>query len=379
MIVTQFVGIIPSHMARIAILTTPEGHFSIAKAMEETLQTVHETRMISIRDSVFELYTPFYQFFPSMYHVPYALSKQTAISTQVVAYLRKKLMKQVAKFIEESQPDIIINTMWIYRPALETLEKKNHIPIINVITDPWSIHPLFISEVAESNLVFDEKTLKTCQSYNPDATYDVTGWFVRKAFYQKTNATAFKKQLKLDPKQQTILIAGGSEGTTMIVKLVPALMQLAKPINIIVMCGNNKSLLNSIKSLSKIIKAVSNQSHVVPVGFTHDVAEYMGVADLIIGKAGPNTIFETVAARKPFIAVTHISGQEDGNLDLIKQYKLGYVEENAIKVVKLLQGVLKNPARLKKLAPSIAKMADINHEAGPKLLEIVERTLDQNR
>ena len=90
-------------------------------------------------------------------------------------------------------------------------------------------------------------------------------------------------------------------------------------------------------------------------------------------------MFETVAARKPFIAVTHISGQEDGNLDLIKQYKLGYVEENAIKVVKLLQGVLKNPARLKKLAPSIAKMADINHEAGPKLLEIVERTLAQNR
>ena len=237
-------------MARIAILTTPEGHYSIAKAMEEALQPTHTTIFLSIRDSTFDLYTPIYQFFPSMYKVPYAVTKNSNVVSAIRTYLKQKLLRQVSQFVEDSQPDLIVCTNWIFLPALEALHAKNQIPIINAITDPWTIHPLLISNSAASNLLFDEHVLKVCQKINPKARYDVTGWFVRKAFYEPTDIEATRSKLKIDDSNRTIVIAGGSEGTMMILKLVPALLQLEKPINVIVMCGNNKQLLSSIKNIS---------------------------------------------------------------------------------------------------------------------------------
>lgn len=365
-------------MAKIAILTTPEGHFSIAVAMQEALQEAHETELLSISDSIFKLYVPIYQFFPTMYRVPYQFTQRTSVAAAITKLLRRKLMRKVSQFVESSQPDLIICTNYIFLPALESLQLKNRIPILNVITDPWTVHPLLISEKAESNLLFDEHVLDICRSLNDKATYDVTGWFVRKDFYAQPNPTRLQKKLMLDTKQKTIVIAGGSEGTMMILKLIPALMQLKKPINVIVLCGNNNYLQSSIKSFSQIISTVFNQTRVIPIGFTTHVADYLALADVVIGKAGPNTIFESVAAKKPFIAITHITGQEDGNLDLIDSYQIGFVEENAMKVVKLLQSILKNPTRLTKLQKPINALAATNAKASTQLLRIVEDIIKKN-
>lgn len=365
-------------MARISVITTPQGHYSIAVAIREALNTVHETAFLSIRDSLFNLYTPFYQFFPAIYRVPYDLSKKSAVASGVTQYLRRKLMGKMSDFVTSTRPDLIVCTNFIFLPALEELQKKNHIPILNVITDPWTVHPLLISQAAETNMLFDKKVLDTCKQLKPKARYDVTGWFVRKSFYETPNVDSIRHKLKLDPTQTTILVTGGSEGTMMILKLAPALLQLINPINLIVLCGSNKHLLRSIKSLMQMLTTVSNHSRIIPVGYTTAVADYLAVCDLVIGKAGPNTIFETVAAKKPFIAVTHITGQEDGNLDLIKKYQLGFVEENPIKVTKLLQSVLQHPSKLAALQEPIARLSAQNAQASDKLLAIVNRILKKN-
>ena len=98
----------------------------------------------------------------------------------------------------------------------------------------------------------------------------------------------------------------------------------------------------------------------------------MGIADLIIGKAGPNTIFETVAAKKPFIAITHIAGQEDCNLDLIKEYQLGFVEENAIKVVEAL-------ARCVEETHPFDQVGASNRSAGRSQSRRIEKTVGNSR
>ena len=53
------------------------------------------------------------------------------------------------------------------------------------------------------------------------------------------------------------------------------------------------------------------------------MAEVLGASDIVFGKAGPNFLFDSVACQKPFVSMTHIGGQEDGNVELIKKKKLG--------------------------------------------------------
>ncbi len=365
-------------MARIAILTTPEGHFSIATAIKEVLLAKHAVKVLSIRDSSFNVYTPIYQFFPTIFKIPYVFFQQSSMIPVVTSHLRKKLMPPVSAFIESSKPDVIICTNLFFLPALEALSEKNDIPILNVLADPWSIQPSLISSKCHTNLVFDEKTLSICQKINLEARYDISGWFVRRTFYESSNTRAVQKKLKLNRNLSTITIVAGSEGTMMILKLIPALMQLKKPVNAIILCGNNKHLFNSVKSIIQVLKAVSNTSRIIPISYKANIAPYIAVADVVVGKAGPNTIFESVAAKKPFIAITHITGQEDGNLDLIKAYQLGFVEENGIKIIKLLQAVLDNPARLRKLNIPISKLSNRNQLAGDKLLKIIDQLVKKS-
>jgi UDP-N-acetylglucosamine:LPS N-acetylglucosamine transferase len=57
------------------------------------------------------------------------------------------------------------------------------------------------------------------------------------------------------------------------------------------------------------------------------MAEVLSASDIVFGKAGPNFLFNVVACKKPFVAITHVGGQEDGNLDIIRKKKGRKVSE----------------------------------------------------
>jgi UDP-N-acetylglucosamine:LPS N-acetylglucosamine transferase len=97
----------------------------------------------------------------------------------------------------------------------------------------------------------------------------------------------------------------------------------------------------------------------------------MQAADLVIGKAGPNMLFETVATETPFFAITHIAGQEDGNLDIIRDYNLGYVEENILKAQRILKQIINHPEQLDKFKTDILKLKKYNQQSKEKLLKII--------
>ncbi|MEM5878542.1 MAG: hypothetical protein QXF12_06730, partial [Candidatus Aenigmatarchaeota archaeon] len=97
-------------------------------------------------------------------------------------------------------------------------------------------------------------------------------------------------------------------------------------------------------------------------------------SDVVIGKAGPNLIFESVSMKKPFIAISHISGQEDGNLELIRKYNLGWVAEEPTKAANLIKTIVNKRWILKKKQHNLEKIASMNLQAGKKLIDIVSKS-----
>jgi UDP-N-acetylglucosamine:LPS N-acetylglucosamine transferase len=98
----------------------------------------------------------------------------------------------------------------------------------------------------------------------------------------------------------------------------------------------------------------------------------MQASDLVIGKAGPNSVFEAVACLTPFFATTHIAGQEDGNLDIIRELKLGYVEEDSVKAAKLLHQIIENPKQLENFKENLNVLSDYNKQAKTKLKVLLD-------
>jgi processive 1,2-diacylglycerol beta-glucosyltransferase len=314
---------------RIALFTSTEGHISIADAIQESLSAHHEVIRFQERPELCALYMPLYQFFPSAHKLPYALSKREAVVSLLNSTFKKKYHKKLTSFVAEHKPDVFISTYFMFNPTLEQLQQEQGIPFINVLADPKSIHPLFVSPTAISNIVFNQESKEIFESYPQSETAhsEAMGWFVRERFEKTYNKKEVRKRLGLDPELPTFLMASGSDGTTHILKVLPTLLFNDRPLQVIVACGHNHTMYKSVQALKKLLAKTKDEKRLIALKFVTNGEEYMQAADLVIGKAGPNTIFESVATLTPFFAITHIAGQEDGNLDLIRHHNLGFVEE----------------------------------------------------
>jgi len=134
------------------------------------------------------------------------------------------------------------------------------------------------------------------------------------------------------------------------------------------MCGGNDYLFKLIKTFAKI---APKNIKIIPFRYTKQMELYIKASDLVIGKAGPSSIFESIVCGVPFFAITHITGQEDGNLDLIKKYKIGIVEENTIKAARKMIEIVNKPSILDSFNKPIRDCVSYISGSGGRLLKII--------
>jgi UDP-N-acetylglucosamine:LPS N-acetylglucosamine transferase len=359
----------------IALFTTSEGHYSLYESAKQALEADYNVVTFYKREPFFDIYVLFYQFFPGGYKLPFILTKGKSVVRMMQSICLSRYEKQIKNFFSIHQIDLAISSFVGFNSSIEQSVAATNTPFLNIVSDPRTLHPFLLSAAANMNYVFDREALELSNTIDPTIPAKPVGWFVRSQFEEKYDLEKVRQQLKLDPKTLMFLLSAGSEGTNFITTILPAMIGSSRSLQLVIACGSNKNLYKSMKFLQKMLRKTKSKVSITPIGFTQNLHQYMQAADLIIGKAGPNTVFESVATRTPFFAITHISGQEDGNLDVIREYKLGYVEENPFKAAKLLQKILANPKVLEQFQPSIEKMAIYNEHAKKHLLTDVKSLL----
>lgn len=365
-------------MKKIVILTIAEGHLSIAKAISQKLSANYECVVLPYRIAEFDLYLPMYQLFPSLFKVPYKLSEYQSAQNFARSMVAKKYEEKIIALLDEQSPDLIISTYFLYDEICARYANMHGIHCVNAVANPRTIHPLEGSDLSDANLVFDHQAIDTLVEFGvPKEKILETGWFVREQFVPVEEKEIVRKKLKLLTHPQTFLFTAGSDGSTTILKILPLFFQITTPLQVIFICGNNASLYKSLKLFLKTFHFAQRHSSVrfVILRFVSNIHEYMQASDLIIGKAGPNSLFEAVACHLPFFALTHISGQEDGNLELIEEYKLGFVEENPLKAIALLKTLTATPELIESYRESVIAMATHNAKSEKKLSELISTLL----
>jgi len=79
-------------------------------------------------------------------------------------------------------------------------------------------------------------------------------------------------------------------------------------------------------------------------------------------------LFDSVACQKPFVAITHIGGQEDGNIDLIKKKQLGWVREKNSELVNFLYQYLDDPKYFENKFKETIKKEALNNKKSLKMI-----------
>lgn len=109
-----------------------------------------------------------------------------------------------------------------------------------------------------------------------------------------------RSALSLDPKKPTITILGGSQGSHFINNLITQLIstdsEYWKEIQFIHQTG-----INHVTEVKKLYQERGIQAYVFD--YQPNLSEMYAAADLVIGRAGAGTIFETAAFHKPCILI----------------------------------------------------------------------------
>lgn len=149
-------------------------------------------------------------------------------------------------------------------------------------------------------------------------------------------------------------------------------------VGFIINTGVDKVSFNLVREYQKMFSKLrkDNIVKIVHLGWIENMAEVLSACDIVFGKAGPNFLFDVVAVEKPFVAITHIGGQEDGNIDLIKKKKLGLIREKNGEISDFLMEYLKNPKYFEsRFSKNIKAEAKKNKETLPGILKLVKKEL----
>lgn len=154
---------------------------------------------------------------------------------------------------------------------------------------------------------------------------------------------SIRKRLDWDADLPVILLVGGGEGMGMLEENALALDHARVPAMLVIVSGKNKKLRSRLEETKWHLP-------VKIYGFVNQLEYFMQASNMIITKAGPNTICESYASGLPIIISSHVPGQEEGNVHDVVNSGAGVWAPTSDRVVNVVQTWLKNPDELKKVA-----------------------------
>lgn len=374
---------------KILVLTDhmPWGHRSIAKAIYNYLKENEKDEFkvyyaeVKARTGIAgDLYVFSYRFLPSSNRLAYRLGENRMASDLIQEFSTSNL-KGLKKEVEKIKPDLIISTYFFHSHSLIKLRRKNKnkFKLWTVVADPWSINPISIIKDVDLNLVYDNVGIKEAirLGVDKDKVWK-TGWWVRPEMYEKFDRKKIRKSLGFNDDRPIIFVGGGSLGTNALSKLLPMMLIIKKKVGFVINTGTDKLSYNLVEQFKKMLKKLKKDDliQIKNFGWINNIAEVLSACDMVFGKAGPNFLFDVMAANKPFVSITHIGGQEDGNIDLIRRKKLGWVKEKGGEMSKFLLEYLDNPSYFEnKYSKNISREAENNKKSLGLILERLKKDL----
>jgi UDP-N-acetylglucosamine:LPS N-acetylglucosamine transferase len=356
---------------------TGGGHISLAEALRDRLQDHYQIEMIDPQPRVIHWhYRLVSRHALWLWATEFRLSNHPVRSRSAHRVYDALLSRYVQATLEASQPDLAITTYpFLTTEVMRAMRRMiargtgRKIPFVMLFADPNGVHQSWLTE-RDADAVF-APTRETYQQAL-DAGFEtrqlyLSGWPVRTQFYLNLSAsrTDLLERMNLSPSRFTIFLQGGGEGAAKFVRTVENILSI-EGLQIILATGTNKSLYARFK----------NTPGVFSLPFTKDIASYMAAADVVMGKAGPNMLFEAVTLGKPFIATAYIPGQEHANLEFIRRHRLGWVALTGTAQHELLHDLIQHPVYLRAMEEGVEAYRIWNTERLETVKPVIQKLLN---
>jgi processive 1,2-diacylglycerol beta-glucosyltransferase len=329
---------------RILILTAGfgEGHNSAARGVRAGLARVAPKVEVEMRDLFPETFGPFNEIvrrayltlinrWPKSWRYVYDwLDRKKDFDQQFQKF--RGLKKNLGRLLDRFQPDVVVSTFPPYPYLLQQiLGDARRCKNVAVVTDSITVNAIWYHSPADYFIVANEQSATVVRNggVGPEKI-KVLGFPVNPRFADLDKNRPLPTDAR--PRVLYVINAGTRRAPDLVRKLLDLNIQLT------VTVGRNEKLGRAIER-----SAASREISVY--GWTDEMPRLLCENHVLIGKAGGATVQETIAAACPMIVNHVVSGQEEGNAQLIVDTNSGVIALSNEEVSSQVQRAFANDAR----------------------------------
>ncbi|MGH9675942.1 MAG: MGDG synthase family glycosyltransferase [Candidatus Acidiferrum sp.] len=258
------------------------------------------------------------------------------------------------RFLRSDPWDLVINTHFLPAEIIAhlRLEGQLSLPHVTVTTD-FETHRLWVNQPCDHYFTATAEGARYLQHWGiPGDAITVTGIPIHPAFSKPVNRAECLVRHGLQGDRPMVLQLAGGFGVGPIEKLYQAILEIERPLQLVVIAGKNEAVKAQLESLPP------PQRHKTKIlGFTDKIDELMAVADLVVSKPGGLTTSETLARGAVMVIVNPIPGQESRNSDYLLENGAA-IKVNTMGTLSYKVGaLLEDPVRLQQLKANVTRIA----------------------
>ncbi|MCD7033444.1 diglucosyl diacylglycerol synthase [Metabacillus sp. GX 13764] len=259
--------------------------------------------------------------------------------------------KKLHEIILAEQPDILINTFPMIVVPEYRRKTGNVIPTFNVLTD-FCLHKIWVHENIDKYYVATNHVKeKIIQLGIHPSLIKVTGIPIRPQFEQEAKEEDLHKKYGLSRDKKTLLIMAGAHGVLKNVKELCQYFLAKEDLQIIVVCGKNQTLKDTLSPLAQ-----AYPDRMKALGYVENVDELFHITSCMITKPGGITLSEAAALGVPVILYKPVPGQEKENAIFFEDTGSAVVVYKHEDIYDAVEEVFKDDAKLNSMKDKIHKL-----------------------
>jgi UDP-N-acetylglucosamine:LPS N-acetylglucosamine transferase len=350
-------------------LKTGGGHLAPAKAVAEKIRSKHKADVeIVLEDGLSRSRSFLRKILVDGYRTSvnqalwafeflYALHKVPVVSRITSSVICFFIKPGIEKLILETKPaKIVIFHFFLIKAVNSTLQKHNlDIPVVTVVTDPFTAHPIWFQQKGQKYIVFSEMLKEKCIKRGIDKEnlkvfpFVLSQKFSRKV--SKSKALRIREELGFKADTKIILIMGGGDGIPKGRTILKHIISSNINAEIAVVCGNNIKMYDYVIELQEIYKF----DNVKVYGFVEFIHSLINISEVVITKCGASSFMEILLSGKVPLINNYIWEQEKGNMEFVCNNGMGIYERKPEKLSGIVNRLLNDGKYYESLTGMIRK------------------------
>lgn len=355
------------------------GHMSASEAIKEHIHAGDKDLDVRVLD-FYEVTNPF--LYKSMYkgyemlvkkgyhlYNRYYYKKNDSETIRLMEGVSAVSLERLNRLMAQLKPKVVVSTFPVcasyvaaYKSSYDT-ELKTITCITDVLDhDEWIYSGTDMYFVASE----DVKQRLVGKGIKRESII-ITGIPVRKTFTERKSRMDLRCLYGYKHRDRLILMMGGGLGLLPEdVTFYKDMLLMDESVKLIVVTGNNTTLYKKLTRLRlprlKVLR------------FTHKVSDYMSMSDILVGKAGGITLFESIACKIPMIVFKPVLGHEIHNCEFIETEGIGVVTREYEELKQQVRKLLYNSKYRAKLRTELERLGETVafSYTGTKVLHLIK-------